>query len=55
MIWVESRFQAVAREDGAPPEEVIVVIRDASERKALEDRLKTALKSARESEARYAC
>ena len=53
VIWVESRFQAVAREDGAPPEEVIVVIRDASERKALEDRLKTALKSARESEARY--
>jgi len=51
-VWVESRFQRVEREDG-PPEEVIVVIRDASERKALEDRLKAALEVSRQNEEHY--
>ena len=52
IIWVESRFKAVAREDG-PAEEVLVTIRDVSERKVLEDQLQAALDQARESEARY--
>lgn len=52
IIWVESRFQCVLRDDGKP-EEVIVVIRDASERKALEDQLQAALEASRASEERY--
>ncbi|HEV2081927.1 MAG TPA: PAS domain-containing protein [Brevundimonas sp.] len=52
-IWVESRFRAVTREDGGRPDEVIVSIRDASERKALEDRLQATLDESRRNEARY--
>lgn len=52
-VWVESRFKAVAREDGGPPHEVIVAIRDATERKALEDRLQAALDESRRNEERY--
>jgi PAS domain S-box-containing protein len=52
VIWVESRFKSFARDAGAP-QEVLVTIRDITERKALEDRLQAALDQARESERRY--
>lgn len=52
VIWVESRFQRVEQEDG-PSQEAIVVIRDVSERKVLEDQLQAALEESRESADRY--
>ncbi len=52
-FWVESRFQAVVTPDGSPPDEAIVVIRDASERVALETQLQEALEATRQSEAHY--
>ncbi len=51
-VWVDSRFQAVARPDGSAVE-AVVSIRDASERKALEDQLKATLDESRRSEERY--
>lgn len=51
-IWVESSFQRIRSEPGEP-EEVVVVIRDMSQRKAVEDQLQAALDQARESETRY--
>lgn len=51
-VWVESRVSAVTREDGSR-DELLIAIRDVSERKALEDQLQAALAQARESEARY--
>jgi len=51
-VWVESRFQRIQTEEGRAPE-AIVVIRDVSRRKALEEQLKTALDESREQGARY--
>lgn len=51
-VWVESSFQPLPPEPGRP-EEAVVVIRDVSQRKVLEQQIQAALDQARESEARY--
>lgn len=50
-VWVDSRFQTVAC-DG-PPRDVVVAVRDISDRKRLEDQLQAALEETRISEERY--
>ncbi len=50
-LWVDSRFQTIACE--GPAREVIVVVRDISDRKFLEDQLQAALAETQRSEERY--
>ena len=52
IVWVESRFGVIDPAKG-PGGEVVVAIRDISQRKALEDQLQAALEETRRNEQRY--